>query len=50
MLEVGALSGNKKDILLEENERIFGVTGISRAPQGFPGVISDPQFMIYKID
>jgi len=35
------MSGSKKDILLEENERIFGVTGISRAPNGYPGMIGD---------
>jgi hypothetical protein len=50
MLSVGNIQGTNKEILLEEKERIFGVTGISRAPNGHPAVIGDLQFMIYKID
>jgi hypothetical protein len=50
MLSVGNIGGNKKDILLEENERILGIKSISRAPNGQPGAHGDLQFMIYKID
>jgi hypothetical protein len=50
MLSVGAYHGTKKDILLEENERIFGVTSLSRTVNGYPGAHADLQFMIYKIN
>jgi hypothetical protein len=33
MLSVGTIAGSKKEILLEENERILGIKSISRAPK-----------------
>ena len=50
MLSLGTIGGNKKEILLEENERILGIKSISRAPNGYPGAHGDLQFMIYKLD
>ena len=50
MLSVGHYGVNKKEILLEENERILGIKSISRVPNGHPGAHGDLQFMIYKLD
>jgi hypothetical protein len=43
-MSVGNICGNKREIVLKENQRITGVISGSKA--GYPGYHRDLQFMI----
>ena len=54
MLEAGICNNGwtTKEILLNEGERIFGITSSSKVINGtnYPGLQNDPQLMIRKIE